>query len=147
MANLNCPNCYASNASDQAYCSNCGEPLTQSSLFVRRSNGLTIGSRDLPARQLKQIGASVAVGMAALLAEAALIWLRRRVQKMESASLPAAGKRGKGGEETAVFIPNRPAADRTHTVTVVSERVVEIHRWGRPVKRIIERMAWRREET
>jgi hypothetical protein len=32
-------------------------------------------------------------------------------------------------------------------VTVFSERIIEERRWGRPVRRIVDRLAWRSEES
>lgn len=146
MANQACPNCHHVNRGADLYCERCGATLERRPIVVRQDQALSIAGHTLPARQLKRIGASLAVSVAALLAEAGLIWLRRRVQAME-ATPPATKRHQKtqAAPETAVIVPDEAAED-VPTVTVYSERVVEVHRWGRPVKRVIERMVWRREE-
>lgn len=140
MSETLCPHCQARNPADNRFCGACGGRLAHRSLVLSPDNSITIAGREVPAQQLKRIGASVAVSVAALLAEAAVIWLRHRVQGME------APKTAAPRSESTALVPTE-SEELTPVISVYSERVTEIHRWGRPVKRIIERMAWRRDET
>lgn len=147
MIDITCPHCQAQNAAHSSYCSACGALLERNPIILRREDGITVAGYNLPARQLKQIGASLAVSAAALLAEAGLLWLRRRVQTMRTDPLPTPRSTAVAQPTKSVVILPTPEEESRQVVTVFSERVVEIHRWGRPIQRIVERMAWRREES
>jgi hypothetical protein len=109
---------------------------------MRQQNSLVISGRQLPARQLKRLGVSVAVSVVALLAEVGFIYLRRRVDRMQVPSLSFRRRRA-----LPVPIEEQPEKKASkRIVTVYSERVVEERRWGRPVRRIVNRLAWRSEE-
>lgn len=150
MLEIICPSCRAGNDPINQFCGQCGGRLQQNALVTRRDEAhggsfITIGKTQLPMQQVKQVGVSLAVSLATLLADAALAWARRRLE--ERASRPSSAlslvKRRKQEEPTALAPP--PVASPPPTVTIVRERIVEVHRWGRPVQRFIERMAWKRE--
>jgi hypothetical protein len=148
MIDITCPHCQAQNGANSSYCSACGALLERSPIILRREDGLTVAGYNLPARQLKQIGASLAVSAAALLAEAGLLWLRRRVQTMRAEPLPTPRPKAVAQPKKSIVIMPTPEDEAPkEVITVFSERVVEVHRWGRPIQRIVERMAWRREES
>ncbi|MCA9999399.1 MAG: zinc ribbon domain-containing protein [Anaerolineales bacterium] len=146
MLEIICPSCRAGNDPINQFCGQCGGRLQRNALVPRDSGGshITIGKTRLPVQQVKQVGVSLAVSLATLLAEATLAWARRRLD--ERLNRPSAGlslvRRGKAEE----ILPPAPVVDSSPpTVTVIHERIVEVHRWGRPVQRFIERMAWKRE--
>jgi len=142
MVDRICLNCRHSNASYNDSCENCGVSLDTPPVIMRQQNSLVMPSRQLPARQLKRLGVSVAVSVAALLAEVAFIYLRRRVDRMQTPSFPF--RRRRALPVRLEEQPEKKASKRI--VTVYSERVVEERRWGRPVRRIINRLAWQSEE-
>ncbi len=145
MQNI-CPICQQPNAASNYYCSNCGTALNDSSIVVSHNQNISVAGYDVTPRQLKQIGASVAVSVLALLAEMSLIYLRRRLDRMRLTPMSRtpskkSSLRNKSGE----IMTTETREDAGEVVTVVRERVVEIRRWGRPMQRVIERAAWRRE--
>lgn len=145
MQNI-CSNCQQSNSPRSHYCSHCGAALNDSPLILSHNNNVSLAGYDVSQRQLKQIGASVAVSVLALLAEVSLIYMRRRLDRMRmsSVAIPSAKKsslRNKRGD----IVVTETREQQGEVVTVVRERVVEIRRWGRPMQRVIDRMAWRRE--
>jgi len=141
MAGIVCPVCQHRNPRGYRSCDNCGANLQQAPLIIPNQSNLTISKPQLPSRELKALGASVAVSVFALLAEAGLIWLRRRVQQMELVSTP-----GKKQRNLPAVVENSPMPKKNKQVTtVLSERIIEEKRWGRKTRRIIERFAWRHE--
>ncbi len=84
-----CPRCRHGNPPKNRFCGWCGAPLTSSELVPRRGRGLAVAGRTLPVR-LKPVGKALAVGVAALAAEAGLSWLRRRANGEGRPSMPAA---------------------------------------------------------
>jgi hypothetical protein len=84
-----CPRCRHGNPPKNRFCGWCGAPLTSSELVPRRERGLAVAGRTLPVR-LKPVGKALAVGVAALAAEAGLSWLRRRAEGGGRPSMPAA---------------------------------------------------------
>lgn len=143
MALQTCPNCRSSSPAGSSYCGNCGAELRQGSLIISQPQPIEISDGQLATPQLKALAATVAVSLAALLAEAGLIYLQRRVSRMERPSFSLRRRRARVAEETAI-VPVEKGNGRV--ITVVSERVVEEKRWGRPVRRVVERFAWRGEE-
>ena len=143
-----CPSCRAGNSPANQFCGQCGAKLKTGGLIPRNQNSITIGNTQLPMQQVKQVGISLAVGLATLLADAALNWFRRRLdsdepfrrtKKQETAVASVSG------EPTQIVpVPIEPEP-RKETITIVQERIVEVHRWGRPMQRFVERMAWKKE--
>jgi hypothetical protein len=121
--------------------------LDPQAIVIAQESPIILSQRQLPARQLKRIGASVALGAVALLAEAGIRYLRQRSQDWSnhSAALPASRKKSLPVSSKTQIEEQRAGGKRV--VTVFSERVVEERRWGRPVRRIVDRLAWRSEET
>jgi hypothetical protein len=98
-----------------------------------------IAGQQLPVAQIKQVGTALAVGLATVAAEAGMAWLRRRA---EASRLPvtAAGTR----QATAII---KPDADLVRdTVTIVSQRVVEVWEHGSLARQVVEKHVWRKEE-
>ncbi len=142
MYETTCPQCHMANASNHNYCGRCGAALDDAPIVVSESKGLSVGGMNLPARQLRQIGFSVLVSAATLLAEVGVIYLNRRVQQIRQDSAVVPLQRTNPTNELL------PSAEepRSRKVTVISERIVEVRRFGRPVQRLIERVAWRSED-
>ena len=144
MNEQSCPYCQQPNSLQSAYCSHCGASFDKYPVSLPRHNPVSVAGYDVTSRQLKQIGASVAVSIIALLAEAGMIWLHRRVQHMRNVSpmLPSTNKLTKHNTQDLLLLP---AKNDEKTITVYRERVVEIRRWGRPMKRVIERVILKQE--
>ena len=92
-----CPSCRAGNSPANQFCGQCGAKLKTGGLIPRNQNSITIGNTQLPMQQVKQVGISLAVGLATLLADAALNWFKHRLdsdkpfikkQKQEKAIQP-----------------------------------------------------------
>ena len=146
MLEIICPSCRAGNDPINQFCGQCGGRLQRNALVTQAGSGshITIGKTRLPVQQVKQVGVSLAVSLATLLAEATLAWARRRLE--DRLNRPSAGLslvRRPPAED--IQTPAMPVETPPPTVTIVRERIVEVHRWGRPVQRFIERMAWKRE--
>lgn len=145
MAGQRCPNCQQNNPAQNDYCQRCGVEISSRAIVISQDRSLLLSKPQLPARQLKRLGASVAVGAVALIAEVGILYLRRRVQQVEGPLLPLRRKRTLPAK-TEVHIEEKKVSGH-RVVTIFSERVVEERRWGRPVRRIVDRLAWRSEET
>ena len=87
---ISCSVCRHDNPPENRYCGSCGTALADSGQLVpRREHSPTATVRALPAK-LGPSGKALAVGLAALAAEAGLLWLRRRVERASPTPLPAA---------------------------------------------------------
>ncbi|NJN16270.1 MAG: zinc ribbon domain-containing protein [Oscillochloris sp.] len=132
-----CPACNHPNPLENRFCGACGAGLETMALAKRSEATITIAGREVPIAQLKQVGKTVALGVAALAAEAGMAWLRQRTKQI---NLPA------------TLNPQRPApltpGDQSlinPTVTIVSQRVVEIWERGDLTRQIVEKHVWRKE--
>lgn len=85
-----CPRCWHDNPLENRFCGRCGTSLTSSKQLVPRQEVPSPATvvRALPAK-LGPTGKALAVGLAALAAEAGLLWLRRRVERTDRTPLPA----------------------------------------------------------
>lgn len=143
MAMTICSTCGQENPADNRYCGSCGAKLNERALIISQPSPIMIGDRQLSQSQIKALAATIAVGLAALLAEAGLAYLQNLLSSRERPSLSLRRKKKSAVQETTV-VPVRRRNGRV--VTVVSERVIVEKRWGRPVRRVVERFAWRGEE-
>lgn len=85
-----CLACRRDNPLENRFCGLCGSPLTIGGRLVpRQEDGPAARRPALPAR-LGPAGKALALGLAGLAAEAGLLWLRRRAERPELPSLPAA---------------------------------------------------------
>ncbi|NJN65920.1 MAG: zinc ribbon domain-containing protein [Chloroflexaceae bacterium] len=166
-----CPRCQHGNLLENRFCGHCGAPLERTELEARRQTGtgtpisLPLTS-DLPI-QLRQVGQALAVSLAALVVEAGLAWVRRRVERMgQPASQPTSQPviqpisphptvvsppyPGVSSSHLPVVSPPAPSAPSAPsaraTVTIWSQRVVEVWEQGNLSRQTIERHVWRREE-
>jgi hypothetical protein len=84
-----CPRCRQENPPRNRYCGSCGAPLTSGEqLTTRQEHRPVPASRAWPAK-LGPVGKALAVGVAALAAEASLSWLRHKIGAEDRSSLPA----------------------------------------------------------
>ncbi len=84
-----CPRCRQENPPRNRYCGSCGVPLTSGEqLATRQEHHPVLAARAWPSR-LGPAGTALALGLAALVAEAGLSWLQRRIGTEDSSSLPA----------------------------------------------------------
>jgi hypothetical protein len=134
-----CARCDAGNPLDSDYCARCGAPLRAGALQRVIPGELSAGSRSLlPSPSMRQVGQAVAVSLAALVAEAGLGWLRRRL--MQSAEPPAPR-----ASSTALVGPiGRPAARRQ--VTISAHRIIRIWQRGELTTAAEEHSFWQLEE-
>jgi hypothetical protein len=85
---ISCPACRHENPPENRYCGSCGTALADSGQLVpRRQHSPAETVRSLPAK-LGPSGKALALGLAALAAEAGLLWLRRRVERADLTPLP-----------------------------------------------------------
>ncbi len=84
-----CPRCRHANPPSNRFCGSCGVPLRSGEqLATRQEHRSLLAGRAWPAK-LGPAGKMLAVGVAALTAEAGLSWLRRKIGAGDRASLPA----------------------------------------------------------
>ncbi len=86
-----CRHCQAANPEQQRFCGNCGTPLEQP-LQRRSSAALALRPINIPARW-RQTGKVMALGVATLVAEAGVAWLRRQQAKQRYPQPVAAATR------------------------------------------------------
>ena len=144
MSEYRCPNCHQPNPANTARCQSCGINLNSRAVVITQRNPLVVSKRPLPAPPLKTIGASVALGALAILADVGVRYLRGRL-RLADISLPTRTRHPQKVVQEVRVEETRPQGQRV--VTVYSERVIEERRWGRPVRRIVDRLAWRSEES
>ncbi len=133
-----CPACQHGNPMENRYCGACGASLEQLALAPRRQDALVIAGQIIPLAQVKQVSKAVAVGLAAVMAEAGIAWLKRRSEASGAAS---------SALTTARTIPTTPVPLDTpiaDVVTIVSQRVVEIWDQGNLSRQIVERHVWKK---
>ncbi len=108
-----CPRCRHENPTENRFCGRCGASLGGGSELVprRRGSGLTAAGRALPAK-LGPVGEALAVGAAALAAEAVLARLGRRADAFGPA-IPTAAR------ESEAAAPGRLVAQSLEEVLVL----------------------------
>jgi hypothetical protein len=84
-----CPRCNQENPPSHRFCGSCGAPLMSGEQLAPRQEHRPVpAGRAWPAK-LGPVSKALAVGVAALAAEAGLSWLQRRISTEERSSLPA----------------------------------------------------------
>ncbi|MBC8163090.1 MAG: zinc ribbon domain-containing protein [Roseiflexaceae bacterium] len=133
-----CPACQSANPLDDRFCGKCGGPLERQVLARRGGGALTIAGRSLPVTW-RQVGKTAALGAAALVAEAGLIWLRRRLEQPSGET--ALAKRFATPAKRATASPAE-----SNVVTIVSQRVIQIFQKDDGAVEINDRHVWQRRE-
>jgi hypothetical protein len=100
-----------------------------------------VAGHQLPV-SLRQVGTGLAIGLAAIAAEAGMAWLRGRVERVGAAAVPP--------KTTQLAV--RPQATGEPSVvgeitTIVSQRVLEVWENGELTRKVIERAAWRKTRS
>jgi len=133
-----CPRCRQGSPLENRFCGQCGAAMEHYPVLPPQESKalVTLSGNTLPAKQLKQIGQTVAVSLVALAAEAGISYLRRRLQQTET-RLPA-----KRAPKTAVA----PIQSAEQTITVIGQQTTEVRQQGHLVRRTIERFMWQKEE-
>ncbi|MEI6777516.1 MAG: zinc ribbon domain-containing protein [Chloroflexales bacterium] len=134
-----CPACQHGNPLDNRYCGACGGPLQHDALARAGTTAIVIAGQQIPVAQIKQAGKVLAVGLATVAAEVGLSWLRRRA---EVSRLPAVV----ANPQSVIAIAKADADVVRNTVTIVSQRVVEVWEQGAMARQVIEKQVWRKEE-
>lgn len=149
-----CPQCQHGNPLNNRFCGQCGAPLERPALEAGRP--LSLATTDHLPLRLQQVGRAVAVSVAALAAEAGLLWLRRRVEQLRQPSAHAPITLNTLPRESAdqpVTVTRRAAAlpvEQQHAagrhVTIFRQRVIEVWEQGVLTRQTIDKSIWRREE-
>jgi Double zinc ribbon len=83
-----CPRCRQENSPRNRFCGSCGAPLTSGEqLATREEHSPVPAGRAWPSK-LGPAGKALAVGVAVLVAEAGLSWLRHRIGAEDRSSVP-----------------------------------------------------------
>lgn len=132
-----CPACQHGNPLENHYCGACGVPLDRQELARREQGAIVIAGQRIPLAQVRQVSRAAAVGLAALAAEAAIAYLRRRADGPAApVSLVA--------RPTSAVTP-QAADEASRVVTIVSQRVIEFWDQGTLARQIVEKHVWKRE--
>lgn len=135
-----CPTCQHGNPMDNRFCGACGAPLEHNALAPRSPAAIVVAGQRIPLAQVREVGKAVAVGLAAIAAEAGIAYLRRR---SERAGIPAAALAVRPADSAALAAQAGEQAARV--VTIVSQRVVEVWEHGSLARQVVEKHVWRKE--
>lgn len=125
-----CPYCQYANELGNQYCGQCGQSLTNYIPAGNRRSFMTVGNGNmLPTPSIKQLGQAVAVSMIALVAEAGLILIRRRLNSIKNATPK---------NDQVALVPEKQKQPRT----ITSQRIVQIWRNGKETGRFTEQSIW-----
>jgi hypothetical protein len=133
-----CPACQHGNPMDNRYCGACGASLERNALVRREPDAIVVAGQSLPLAQIRQVSKAVAVGLAAIAAEAGIAYLRRRVER---AGVPTTSL---AIRPTAKAITPQVAEGAGSAVTIISQRVVEIWDQGSLARQIVEKHVWKK---
>jgi hypothetical protein len=143
-----CPQCQHGNPLDNRFCGRCGAGLdTPQEIAHRQQSSLARREPAIPAHY-KQVGKAVALSLATIAAEAGLAWLRRRAERGQI-EVPALQQKAEPANSATSITrptaaPATPAAPRD-TVTIWSQRVVQVWEQGNLTRQTVERSIWKRE--
>ena len=83
-----CPPCHHENPPENRFCGSCGTRLTSGEQLATRQEHYPVPATRAWPTMLGPTGKALAVGVAALAAEASLSWLRRKLQAEAHSSMP-----------------------------------------------------------
>ncbi len=140
-----CSQCQHGNPIENRYCGRCGAALAQPRALpdTASTHALAPVAPQLPA-EIRQIGATLAVGLAALAAEAGMAWLRRRVERIGTPA-PTSQHALVRTAPTQATLPQTllpPGAE-----TIMRQQVIEIWEEGSLKRQIVERAIWQRTRS
>jgi hypothetical protein len=84
-----CPRCREENPPRNRFCGSCGTPLRSGEQLATREEHSPVWASRLWPAKLGPLSKALAVGVAALAAEAGLSWLRRKIGAEDRSSMPA----------------------------------------------------------
>ncbi len=134
-----CPQCGAGNPLEDHFCGKCGATLERLLPAPRSPSSLMRFSAALPVRW-RDVGRTLAVGAAALAAEAGIAWLRRRIEQGSTTVVPAPPS------STLQRVTPVSGGAPANVVTIISERIIELVDSGNGRRHLRERTLWRRIE-
>lgn len=146
MSEILCPSCGAYNAIERTSCERCDIQLQKKAIIIHQDKRMNVTRNQFPSRQLKRIGASLAISAAAIFLELGFLYLRKRLNRSET-GVKLFPKNRKKIEKRLAQNTEPKANSGKRVVSVYQEQVVEELSWGRPVRRIISRVAWRSDES
>jgi hypothetical protein len=138
-----CPRCQHGNPLENQHCGQCGAVLVRLLPAGRDEQALSVAGVQLPV-SLRQVSQGLAIGLAAIAAEAGMAWLRSRAARIGSVppaitQAPASlAKRPQPGVEPSAL---------GEITTIVSQRILEVWENGELTRKVIERSAWRKTQS
>lgn len=138
-----CPRCQYGNPLENQHCGQCGSVLVRLLPASRNEQALSVAGVQLPV-SLRQVSQGLALGLAAVAAEAGMAWLRSRAARIGSAP-PAATQLS-----TTLATRPQPGVEPSalgEITTIVSQRVLEVWENGELTRKVIERAAWRKTRS
>lgn len=134
-----CPSCQQGNPMENRFCGACGASLERNELARRDQDAIVIAGQSIPLAQVRQVSKAVAVGLAAIAAEAGIAYLKRRAERV---GVPTTALAARPADAAATA----QAADQAaRVVTIVSQRVVEVWEQGSLARQVVERHVWKKE--
>ncbi len=134
-----CPACQHGNPLENHFCGACGASLERHELARREQGAIMIAGQSIPMAQIKQVSKAVAVGLAALAAEAGIAYLKRRAERMGVPTTALAVR-----PTTSSALAPQAAEQAARVVTIVSQRVVEVWEQGSLARQIVEKHVWKK---
>jgi hypothetical protein len=119
-----CPLCQHENPPGNRFCGSCGVRLTSGEQLVTRQEHRPVRAGRAWPSKLGPVGKALAVGVAALAAEAGLSWIQRRIGTEDRSSLPAVRDAG--------------SASRRYLVGQSMEEIL-VHAWEDSHGRVVAR--------
>ncbi len=141
-----CPACQHGNPMENRFCGACGASLERDALAKREPDAIVVAGQSIPLAQIRQVGKAVAVGLAAMAAEAGIAYLMRRAGlnnegKPLRADLPGTALAVRPAAHSAT---PQVAQQAGSIVTIVSQRVVEIWEQGGLARQVVEKHVWKK---
>lgn len=139
-----CSTCGVANPAGNRYCGQCGHGLRLEPVKSNHSLVIDQTGQLVPGIDTRQMARTLAVSVAALTAEAALLYLRRRIRQDSKRSITA--QKAAEPVNRAQRLRNAGVGLLTGAVLVIAERQLIESENGRPVRQLIERTFYRRDE-
>ncbi len=139
MAEQTCPKCRAGNPTGNRYCGQCGASLRHHELVEKPAPALDPASQFLSDGDTRKLAQALALSVGVMVAEAAVGQLRQRLRGGQVSDKPVASA-NRSLRNTGIGL-------LTGVVVMVAERQIIELQDGRPVRQLIERRIWRKEDV